>query len=955
MSTTTHEQRPSGIPQAGSLPWGTHFGVFHASERELLDVVVPFVRAGLEGNELCSWEVRDPHAADLARRALAEAVPELARYVARGQIEIVSPESPAPGSSEPLERRLDRAILAGFDGLRLVRHASTARALGPFIHSLNVVAAIPYARAELDAVGLMNVVQEHRFALVCNSGRWEVLQGSEARAARDALERSEEKLRSLFKNMSEGFAFHRVVLDARGRPCDYVFLEVNAAFERLTGLTGREIVGRRVTQVLPGIEKDPTGWIEKYGRVALTGEPVQFENHSAALGKWYAVSAFSTNRGYFAVTFADITDRKQAQAQRLAAEEQLAVTLHSIGDAVIATDRIGRVTMLNRACEGLTGWTQAEASGKPLAEVFQIVDERTGAPAENPVQKVLDAGKTVGLANHTTLIARDGSRRAIADSAAPIRGHDGEILGVVLVFRDVTEDRVAEQRLRESEERLRRSQELAHLGGWELDIPGKGLTWSDEVYRIFGLEPQELEATYEAFLAAVHPDDRAAVDGAYSSSLGEGRDAYEIEHRIVKRSTGEVRFVHEKCEHVRDSAGRVVRSIGMVHDITERKLAEEVLHDADRRKNEFLAVLSHELRNPLAPIRNSLFILERASPGSDQARRAQAVIDRQTAQLARLVDDLLDVTRITRNKIQLQRQRIDLNEVVRRTLDDQRSLFEANEVRLDLEAVPGKVPVDADWSRLAQVVGNLLQNAGKFTARGGRVRTSVSTDASARRAVIRVADTGVGMAPEMLARLFQPFMQADATLDRSRGGLGLGLALVKGLVELHGGTVSAHSEGLGKGAEFVVQLPLDDAARDEDTTVGTERRPARRRVLIIEDNIDAADTLREVLRFDSHEVEVAYNGPEGLAMAREFAPEVVLCDIGLPGMDGFEVARAFREDEGLKGAFLVALSGYALPEDLQRAREAGFERHLAKPPSLQRLEELLAEVPPQRRARRDEH
>ncbi len=945
MSATTHEQRPSGIPSAGDVPWGTHFGVFHASDQELLDVMVPFVRAGLEGNELCSWEVRDERAADEARRALASSVTDLAKHEAIGQLEIVSPGSPAPGCGEPLERRLDRAILAGFGGLRLVRHASTVGALGPFVHSLNVVAALPYPRAGLDAIGLMNVVQEHRFALICNSGRWEVLQGSEARAARAALELSEKKLKSLFENMSEGFAHHRIVLDGEGRPCDYVFLEVNAAFERHTGLVGREIVGKRVTQVLPGIEKDPTGWIEKYGRVALTGEPVQFENHAATLDRWYAVSAFSTHRGYFAVTFSDITGRKEAEAQLLAAEKQLAVTLHSIGDAVIATDTSGRVAMLNRACESLTGWAQAEAFGRPLAEVFRIVNERTGAPSENPVQKVLEAGKVVGLANHTVLVARDGSRRPIADSAAPIRGRDGEVLGVVLVFRDVTEERVAQQLLRESEERLRRSQELAHLGGWELDIPGKRLTWSDEVYRIFGLEPQEFGATYEAFLAAVHPEDRAAVDAAYSRSIEQGSDTYEIEHRIVKRSSGEIRYVHEKCEHVRDSSGRVVRSIGMVHDITERKRAEEALREADRRKNEFLAVLSHELRNPLAPIRNSLFILERASPGSDQARRAQAVIDRQTGQLARLVDDLLDVTRITSNKIQLQRERIDLNEVVRRALEDQRSLLEANGVLLDLDAIPGRVLVNADRNRLAQVVDNLLQNAGKFTARGGTVRASVSVERVARRAVIRVADTGAGMASETLARLFQPFMQADATLDRSKGGLGLGLALVKGLVELHGGTVSAHSDGLGKGAEFVVRLPLETLAHENARRVATNGETKRRRVLIIEDNVDAADSLREVLSFDDHEVEVAYNGPDGLARAREFDPEVVLCDIGLPGMDGFEVARAFRSDEALRDAFLVALSGYALPEDLLRAREAGFDRHLAKPPSLEKLEELLAEVP----------
>jgi two-component system CheB/CheR fusion protein len=392
-------------------------------------------------------------------------------------------------------------------------------------------------------------------------------------------------------------------------------------------------------------------------------------------------------------------------------------------------------------------------------------------------------------------------------------------------------------------------------------------------------------------------------------------------------------------------------------DVTERKQTEkirqesearlheagEALREADRNKNQFLAVLSHELRNPLAPITNSLFILDRAVPGGEQARRAQAVIGRQVGQLARLVDDLLDVTRISSNKLKLQRKRLDLNQLVLHVVADHRPQFEKNEVHIEHCPAPKPVFVDGDWNRLTQVVGNLLQNAAKFTGPGGDMRVSVSTDSETKWAVVRVADTGVGMAPEMLARLFEPFAQADTTLDRSKGGLGLGLTLAKGLVDLHGGTITAHSAGVGRGAEFVVRLAL----APEETVSGEPVRPrtaapgGRRRVLIIEDNIDAADSLREALQFSEHEVEVAYTGPAGIAKARACKPEVVLCDIGLPGMDGFEVARTFRADNALKGTRLVALSGYALPEDLQRAQEAGFDQHLAKPPSMESLEEVL--------------
>jgi two-component system CheB/CheR fusion protein len=390
----------------------------------------------------------------------------------------------------------------------------------------------------------------------------------------------------------------------------------------------------------------------------------------------------------------------------------------------------------------------------------------------------------------------------------------------------------------------------------------------------------------------------------------------------------------------------------MVHDVTDRVHAEAALRlshlqlaEANERKSEFLAVLSHELRNPLTPVRNALQVLKLAPPGSEQARRAVETIDRQTQQLARLIDDLLEVTRVTRNKIRLRRAPLELSELVRRSVEDYRSIFDERGLVLETELAPAPLPIDGDAVRLAQVVGNLLQNAAKFTPAGGRVVVSTSASTPVGRATLGVRDTGVGIEPAMLPRLFQPFMQADATLDRSKGGLGLGLALVRGLVELHGGRVEAHSEGPGKGAEFLVELPAAEPTAPEAPPRPARAVEGRRRVLIIEDNVDAADSLCEVLRFGAHEVEVAYSGTEGLALAREFHPDVVLCDIGLPGMDGYEVARAFRADDALKGAVLVALSGYALPEDLKRAAAAGFDSHLPKPPPLDKLERLLAEAP----------
>lgn len=382
-------------------------------------------------------------------------------------------------------------------------------------------------------------------------------------------------------------------------------------------------------------------------------------------------------------------------------------------------------------------------------------------------------------------------------------------------------------------------------------------------------------------------------------------------------------------------------------DITERRRAEEALRaayaqlvEADRRKNEFLAVLSHELRNPLAPINNSLTILDRSVPGSDQARRAQAVIGRQVGHMGRLIDDLLDVSRVSQGKIQLQRETFELGQLAQRVVEDHRATFANAGVQLDCNPASEPMWLTADSTRIAQVIGNLLGNAVKFTPHGGRV--VLTLEQRDGTALLSVRDNGLGMTAAVIERMFQPFMQADETLDRSRGGLGLGLALVKGLVELHGGSVGAVSEGPGRGAEFTIKLPLD-VAPERATPAPTMHPVSRRKILVIEDNVDAADSLKEVLELSGHDVQVAYNGPEGITKAREFRPDVVLSDIGLPGMDGYQVARAFRADAALRRMFLVALTGYASPEDSQRATEAGFQRHLAKPLSLQALEDLLAE------------
>jgi signal transduction histidine kinase len=374
----------------------------------------------------------------------------------------------------------------------------------------------------------------------------------------------------------------------------------------------------------------------------------------------------------------------------------------------------------------------------------------------------------------------------------------------------------------------------------------------------------------------------------------------------------------------------------------ERAFAER-LAAADRRKNEFLGMLAHELRNPLAPIRNSVFLLRRgafADPGSRE--RILGIVDRQVEHLTRLVEDLLDVTRITRGKVELRRERLDLTTLLARTADDHRPAARAAGVELEMELPGSAVMVDGDPTRLMQIVGNLLQNAVKFSSPGGRVSLSLAArDGSAE---IRVRDQGAGIDAALLERLFEPFVQGERTLARSGGGLGLGLALVKALAEMHDGSVAASSEGPGRGAEFRVTLPLAPAEAVRTTrallpAAALAAQPSR--VLVVEDNPEVAESLRDLVEAFGHEVRVARSGDAALAEARLHPPDVVLCDIGLPGMTGYEVARAFRGDPVLRHARLVAVTGYAQAEDRREAAEAGFDRHVGKPPDPTELERLL--------------
>jgi signal transduction histidine kinase/ActR/RegA family two-component response regulator len=423
---------------------------------------------------------------------------------------------------------------------------------------------------------------------------------------------------------------------------------------------------------------------------------------------------------------------------------------------------------------------------------------------------------------------------------------------------------------------------------------------------------------------------------------------YAIAHRAavsneieIVRADGTVLYVQNDVEPLYDTHGAIYGCVSVVVDHTFRKIAEMGLRDADRRKDEFLATLSHELRNPLAPIRTAIEVMRLARGDADVVERARTTMERQVLHLVRLTDDLLDVARITQNKVELRRERLDLRAVVASAVEATRASMEAQGQVLHLDLPDRPLWADADFTRLAQSVSNLMNNAGKYTPRNGHIYVSARADDGG--ATITVQDTGVGIEPAMLSRIFDMFTQLQAHRDRTHGGLGIGLTLARRLVELHGGSIDASSEGLGRGSRFVVRLPvaIDAEARDVPPPRAAPNAEKAARVLVAEDHPDAAEMMLVMLQLNGHDVRVASDGAEAVALAATFAPHIAFVDIGMPGMDGYETAHALRRLFGNR-IVLVALTGWGQDEDKRRSREAGFDHHLTKPPEPEVLERLIA-------------
>lgn len=780
---------------------------------------------------------------------------------------------------------------------------------------------------------------------------------------------------------------------------------------------------------------------------------------------------------------------KLRRAQNRAEEsgELVRVTFASIGDAVITTDTAGKVTSLNAVAETLTGWTHADALGHPLSEVFHIINEQTRETVENPASKVLSFGRIVGLANHTVLVAKDGTERPIDDSASPIRDIDGGIKGVVMVFHDVTERRRAQESLRESADQLRFALEAGRLGTWDWEMRTNRVTWSPGLEAIHGLPPGTFPGTFEAYQKDIHPDDLEYVTCSIRKTVEAGTP-HQIEYRIICPD-GSLRWVEGRGQLMRDKTGASIRMVGVCSDITSRKIAEESLRDSEahfrtmadaapvliwmsgpdklctwfnkkwldfvgrtmeqelgngwaenvhpddfdrcleiyttsfnarrdfameyrlrrydgeyrwifdngilrygpdgafvgyigscvditprkaleeeraillereqtaraeiertsRLKDEFLANLSHELRTPLNAIIGWVMRIERKPADVEATREGIEVIKRNARMQADLVSDLLDMSRIIAGSFSLVKEQVDLGSVVEAAINSVRPTLEAKRISVQWTRDDEDLIVSGDVGRLQQVMWNLLSNAVKFTPAGGSIAVTLAkVDASAR---IEVRDTGQGITPEFLPYVFERFRQADSSTTREHGGLGLGLTIAKQLVELHGGSIRAQSDGAGKGSTFAVNLPLAVPTGPQRTggthpagfliePSGDEVDLQGVQVLVIDDDPDTRDIFELVLEDYRADVLVASSCNDGLELLLSHQPHVILCDVGMPFIDGYEFIRKLRASGNRTPA--VAVTAFARPEDRNRALAAGYHAHVTKPLEPEHLVSMIA-------------
>jgi len=789
--------------------------------------------------------------------------------------------------------------------------------------------------------------------------------GEAARLAQMRASERREVLRVTLRSIGDAV----ITTDLEGR-----VTSMNAVAESLTGWSQPDAVGESLDTVFRIVSEETRQPVANPSTRALReGVIVGLANHTVLLRKGGgecpiddSAAPISDERGHVSgcvLTFRDVSAQRRQErdkATQLHTARLLASIVESSDDAIISKSLDGIIQSWNAGAERLFGYAAAQAVGRHISLV--IPSERLGE--EDDIVASLKEGRRIEHFE-TERVRSDGRRILVSLTISPVKDDGGHVIGASKIVRDVTDQRRAEQRERQllaeaaaANAKFQAFFEQGALFAGIMDVDGTILEANRLSWEACGYTRDQIigKPFWEGPWWAPVPQLVAQIRTA--SIHAAAGETFRAEMPYVV-ADGSQRVADVTIQPIRDDSGRVLFLAPTGVDITDRKRAEAEraeleeslrrlateLSEADRRKNEFLAMLAHELRNPLAPISNAARTLRLGGGDTEALRSASVMLERQVGQMARLVEDLLDMSRITRGKIELRKEHVELAPIIDQAVETVRSLQTSLGHDLTVTLPPHPIYLDADPTRLAQIVGNLLNNACKFTDEGGHISLTVAQDGD--HAVIRVKDTGIGIAVEDLPRLFEMFAQVDTSLERSRGGLGIGLTLVKTLVEMHGGTVEVDSEGPGHGSEFAIRLPVlsgTPVLLSQPAVVGA--LPAEgRRILIVDDSEDSAESLALLLQLDGHETHKAHDGAAAIEAVARLRPDVVLLDIGLPGLNGYEVCSRIRKEPWGKELRLVALTGWGQEEDRQRSRDAGFDAHLVKPVDHDVLLKLIASLP----------
>jgi PAS domain S-box-containing protein len=719
------------------------------------------------------------------------------------------------------------------------------------------------------------------------------------------------------------------LLDPEGRIASW-----SAGAKRLKGWSAVEVIGKHFSIFYPqdAIDKRwPEYELETAARLG------RFEDEGWRVRKdgtrfWANVIITALHDdagrlvGYAKVT-RDLSERRENEERLRESEERFRLLVENVQDyAIFMLDPEGRVVSWNRGARRIKGYEPSEVVGRH----FSIFYPPEAIARDWPATELKEAARAGHFEDEGWRVRKDGTRFWANVVITALRDAEGRLRGFSKITRDLSERRAQEERLRESEERFRLLLEgIEDYAIFMLDPLGRVTSWNTGAERMTGYS--ETEILGQSFARFYPAEDMAAgrpAEDLRTAMLN--RRAEDLGWRL--RKDGERFWAETVLTALHDAEGRLRGFAQVTRDMSERKRMES-LEQQGRRLTEFLAMLAHELRNPLAPIRNAVSIMGAHRELPPQVAWSRGVIERQTGQLARLVDDLLDVSRITRGKLRMKGEAMDLNTAVHRAIEGARPLIDARRQSLEVRLADHPLAVHGDMTRLTQVVVNLLNNAAKYTPEGGRIEVESTEERD--DCVVRVRDNGMGIPPYLLDRVFDLFAQGDRTLDRSEGGLGIGLTLARRIVALHGGSIVARSDGAGRGAEFEVRLPrLEaqiEAGRDAAPSMQTGESGRKRSILVVDDNEDAAASLAMLLRMTGHEVAVEHDGEGALESIAREPPDIVLLDIGLPGMSGYDVAEQLRKGPGRRAMRIYALTGYGQEEDRRRSAEAGFDGHLVKP------------------------